>query len=100
MTEAVKKSSVVLGVPLLLQPEILLTTMLVISQGEQETGAVPALLLVKVHAVAEKLAVKPIIVPSALIVTPVKVWLVPLKVPVVAAPSPVRIRLPVAGGLA
>ena len=77
VTLAVKVSSVELfGVPLLLQTEklvaVILLTVQVSGGVEQDAGAVPALLLVNVHAgVAENVAVRAIGVPSALIVTPV-----------------------------
>lgn len=102
VTLAVKVSSPGAFVFWLLQGEMLLTEMPVILQTvpEQLAGAVPALLLVSVQAVAEKLAVSETAVPSAENVSPVKVWLVPLKVFVPALASPVRFKLPEAGGFA
>lgn len=107
VTLAVKVSSAELaGVPLLLQVEILVTVMPLTEQTaavEQAAGAVPAALLVSVQVgSAEKAAVRLMALPSALIVTPVKVCVPAPKVPTAAeaVPSPVRVKLPLAGGLA
>ena len=107
VTSAVKVSSALLaGVPLSLQAEILATLMLEtehVGGGgaiEQAAGAVPALLLVNVHAPsAEKVAVRLMAVPSALMVTPVKVCVPMPKEPTgtEAMPSPLKLSVPVAG---
>lgn len=79
MTSAVNVSSAATeGVPLSLQAEILDTEIPEMEQAggaaEQGPGAVPALALESVQAgSAEKAAVKLIALPSALMVTPVKV---------------------------
>jgi hypothetical protein len=107
VTLAVKVSSVaLLGVPLLLQTEILEVVIPVMAQlggaTEQEAGAVPALLFDNVQVgVAEKVAVRLMGVPSALMVTPVKVCDVAPKAPTAtdAVPSPVRFNVPVVGGV-
>ena len=74
--------------------------MLLMLQAEQALGAVPALLLVKVQAASsEKAAVNEMAVPSALIITPVKVCgLLRPATERDPMPSPLRSSVPVAGG--
>ena len=67
-------------------------------QGEQDAGAVPAVLFVKVQVPAEKAAVKTMGVPSAAIVTLLNTCEVPVFTAALAAPSPLKTKLPVAGG--
>ena len=91
------------GVPLLLQAEMLLTPMPETVQVlMQDAGAVPVLAFDKVHIVlAEKVAVRAIGPPSAIMCTPVKVCVLPLR-PLTATeamPSPLRLSVPVAGGV-
>ena len=106
VTSAVKRSSLASpAVPLSLQPERVAVEMAVMEQGgglEHKAGAVPALALVKLQeGFAEKLAVREMGLPSALIWTPVKVC-EPVKpaTETLAVPSPVRFSKPEAGGLA
>ena len=102
VTLAVNVSSPVAAVFWLLQALMFVTEMAVTLQAvpEQLAGAVPALEFVKVQEVALKLAVRLMAVPSALIVTPVNAWLVPVLTAALAVPSPLRLRVPLAGGLA
>lgn len=98
---AVNVSSAGLAVPWSLQAEILLNVTALTLHAEQEAGAVPALLLVRVQPVfALNVAVRLMAVPSAVICTPVNVCVVVRPVTETeAVPSPVRFNVPVAGTL-
>lgn len=100
VTVAVKVSSPAVPVFWPLHAEMLLTTTLAMLHAEQEAGAVPAFTTVKEQiGESEKVAVRLMALPSAVIVTFWKVWVVPERLPTatLVLPSPLRTRLPVAG---